>query len=334
MLINLHTHLEGRVRAHTAWQLARDASLPSAERFATAESWAQALRLDAPGNLTEYLAKVALTYPLMRTPEALFRIACEAVEDAAADGQDYLELRFGPATHASEQLTIDDVIAAVCEGVAEGTRRSGMPAGVVVAALRLDSLDRNTQVARAAARFAGAGVVGFDLAGDELRAPSLVDAVAPFEIAASAGLGLTCHAAEAAGAEAAVDAVQRLGVTRIGHGARAALDAGVMEFLADEGIAVEVCPTSNVYTGAVRSLSEHPALRFVDAGVGIVLGDDNPTQTGSALAREHTVLRDALGLDDQAMRALDERSVDVAFTDDATRAELRRRLAAGAANCA
>lgn len=321
MLINLHTHLEGRVRPATALELARKLDIPGTDR-----DWERALQLDAPADLTVYLEKVSSSYPFFADYESLARIAREAVEDAAADGQDYLELRFGPATHVNQDLPLDDVIAAVCEGVSQGTTISGMPAGVVVAALRLHDAELNAQVAAAAARFAGRGVVGFDLAGDELRFPSLDPYVEAFAIARSAGLGLTCHAAEAAPAHAALDAVELFGVSRIGHGAHVAADDEALRQLADQGIYIEICPTSNLYTGAIAARHQHPAGVFRKAGVAVVLGDDNPRQTQSPLSSERQVLSDELGFDAAALARLDSDSVDAAFIDESTRRALRARI--------
>lgn len=320
LLINLHSHLEGRVRPETAAQVARELGLPDADR-----DWALALQLERPADLTEYLVKVVSSFPLFSRLEYLERIAREAVEDAAADGEDYLELRFGPASHVSGG-DLDAVIAAVCRGVADGALATGMPAGVVVAALRSDSTEVNEAVARAASRAAGRGVVGFDLAGDEKLFPELERYVDAFAIAASAGLGLTCHAAEAAPGRAAVEAVELLGATRIGHGARIARDPGLMNWFVEREIAIEVCPTSNLYTGAVDSLTDHPAARFARAGVRVVLGDDNPRQTGSLLSREADVLCDDLGFDHELMLRMAGDSVASAFVDDSTRREWRARL--------
>jgi adenosine deaminase len=320
MLINLHSHLEGRLRPATAAELAEPLGLP-----APADGWDHALQLTGPADLTVYLQKVAASYPFFTRRENIARIAREAVEDAAADGGDYLELRFGPTTHASESLPLDDVIAAACEGIAEGSASTGMPAGIVIAALRHHSTEQNSAVARSAARFAGAGVVGFDLAGDELLYPDLEPHVEPFRIARAAGLGLTCHAAESAPGHAAREAVELLGATRIGHGAHLASDPESLAWIAGEGVVVEICPTSNWYTGAIPAVHAHPGARFADAGVGVVLGDDNPVQTGSLLSGERSLLSSVLGFDDAALGRLDAVSIEAAFLDDSTRSLLHHR---------
>jgi adenosine deaminase len=319
--MNLHTHLEGRVRPTTAAELAAELGLVQ-----PVMGWQRALELPGPSDLTVYLEKVASTYQLFAHPEALARIAREAVQDAAADDEAYLELRFGPATHVRDGFGLDAVIEAVCEGVAQGVRDTGTAAGVVVAALRHHDAATNNEVARAAGRYAGRGVVGFDLAGDELRYPDLEAYAEAFAIARAAGLGLTCHAAEAAPAAAALEAVTRFGVSRIGHGAHIVDDPEVLRRIADAGVAVEICPSSNFYTGAIAAISDHPAPLFRGAGVPVVLGDDNPRQTGSLLSAEERVLRDQLGFDTQALAALARHSVEFGFMADSVRRDLSARL--------
>ncbi|MCU1441604.1 MAG: Adenosine deaminase [Rhodoglobus sp.] len=314
MLINLHSHLEGRVRPTTAAELAAVAGIAAPEG-----GWEQAIRLTGPVDLTVYLTKVAATYPFFRSPDAARRIAREAVEDAAASGLDYLELRFGPATHTDDERGLEDVIAAVTEGMREGSEATGMPSGAVVACLRHHDSDTNEAVARAAALFAGEGVVGFDLAGDELLYPALEPHRRAFAIARAAELGITCHAAEAGPASAARQAVEQLGASRIGHGAHIVDDPDILRWCADEGVVVEICPTSNWYTGAIPAVAAHPAPRFRDAGVRLVLGDDNPMQTGTDLREERGILIDVLGFSAEHLDAIDEASLDAAFLDPGTR---------------
>jgi adenosine deaminase len=321
MKLNLHSHLEGRLRPSTAAALEAEAGVSPPEG-----GWEQALQLDGPSNLTVYLSKVAATYPFFRSPAHIARIACEAVEDAAADGTDYLELRFGPATHVHLGFDMDSVMAAVCDGVGEGMHRTGIHAGVVIAALRHHDTETNIDVARAASRYAGKGVVGFDLAGDESLFNDLAQYEKPFAIARAAGLGLTCHAAEAAPGSAAREAAERFGVNRIGHGAHLAEDDESLRWVRDRGIVVECCPTSNWFTGAITRRSDHPARYFRSQNLKIVLGDDNPIQTKSLLSNERRVLVDELGFNEQDLKTLDETSVYAAFVEDATRRDFILRL--------
>ena len=323
MGLNLHTHLEGSVRPETAADLARSMDVPE-----PAGGWETALRVPGPADLTVFLAHVAAAYPVLAAPDAMRRVAREAVEDAAADGSDFLEIRFGPATHARPAFPISAVIAAACEGLDEGSRGTGLPVGLVVCLLRHHDLETNLAVARAAAAAAGRGVVGLDVAGDELLFPSMSPYQEPYAIAAAAGLGLTAHAAEAGPAESAVEAVDVLGATRIGHGSHIADDAAILDWAANEGVTIEVCPTSNVLTGAARSLREHPLHAFLAAGCRVVLGDDNPINIGRRLADEERLLVGDGGLSAAQLQQIHLTSCDVAFTDDSTRAALRKRFAA------
>ncbi len=322
MGLNLHTHLEGWVRPDTAADLARQMSVT-----APAGGWDAALRMREPADLTVYLGHVAAAYPVLCAAESMRRVAREAVEDAAADGCDYLEIRFGPATHARPGFDIAAVIDAACAGLDEGRRATGMPVGLVVCALRHHDEEANVAVARAAAAAAGRGVVGFDVAGDELLYPSLEPYRESFAIAAAAGLGLTAHAAEAGPASAAVDAVELLGVRRIGHGSHIVDDPTVLAWAAREGIAIEVCLTSNVFTGAARSIAEHPLHQFLAAGCRVVVGDDNPVNIGTTLSAEERRLEAEAGLTAEQVRGIQRTACEVAFTDEPTRAALLGRFA-------
>jgi adenosine deaminase len=318
--LNLHSHLEGSIRPRTAAELAEAYGVA-----APPGGWDGALRMREAGTLTTFLGHVAAAYPLFATPDAVARVVAEAVEDAAADGVAYLELRFGPATHTA-RMSIAEVIAAAADGLRVGVLNSGMPAGLVVCALRHHDPATNEKVARAAADHAGRGIVGFDVAGDELLFRSLEPMARPFGIAAAAGLGLTAHAGEAGSAADVRDAVGRLGVRRIGHGIRAADSDAVIGWAADEGICFEQCPTSNVLTGAVASYAAHPIRRFLEAGCEVVIGDDDPTTTGAPLSAEFEHLADRAGLVPEEISRIHTTSLARAFCEDSTRAELRERL--------
>lgn len=318
MPLNLHTHLEGWVRPATAAELAREAGVPKPDG-----GWDRALRMTEPGDLTIYLRHVAAAYPVIGSEAGLRRVAREAVEDAAADGCEYLEMRFGPSTHRRPGFGLEAVVGAVVTGLAEGSAATGMPSGLVLCLLRHDDDETNMAVARAAAAAAGNGVVGLDVAGDELVYPSIAPYRPAFQVAAAAGLGLTAHAAEAGPPSSVVEAVEGLGVRRIGHGSRAADDPAILAWSAEHDVTYEVCPTSNILTGAATSVREHPLHAFRAAGCAIVLGDDDPVTTGSTLGDEERLLRDEGGLDDAAIRAIRDRSVEVGFMHEGTRARLR-----------
>lgn len=324
MALNLHTHLEGSVRPTTAAELAAAVGVPT-----PAGGWEAALRMREPSNLTTFLSHVAAAYPLLGSREALYRVTREAIEDAAADGCDFLELRAGPMTHVRVGFDVVAAIEAMCAGLDDGQRATGLPAGLVVCVLRNHDEETNVAVARAAARLAGCGVVGFDVAGDELLYPSLTPFVKPFAIASAAGLGLTAHVAEAGPAANLRDAVDVLGVRRIGHGSRVADEPAVLAWAAACGVCFEVCPTSNLLTGAISSVRVHPIHRFLTSGCRVVLGDDDPVTTGSRLSAEVGRLTTEVGITESAVASMHLAAVDVAFCDESTRGMLHSRLASG-----
>ena len=324
--LNLHSHLEGSVRPATAAELAPELGIPTPPG-----GWEAALTMREPGTLTTFLEHVAHAYPLFATPDAVRRLVADAILDAAADGTRYLELRFGPATHVGARMTLPEVVAAACEGVRDARLAGSTDAGLVVCALRHHDRATNVAVARAAARFAGNGVVGFDVAGDELVFPDLEPMREPFAIAAAAGLGLTAHAAEAGPASAARDAVALLGVRRVGHGSHVAEDPALLRWAADQGICFEVCPTSNVLTGAAPSYQGHPVHAFVAAGCDVVVGDDDPTTTGTRLAAELGLLETAVGLSGADVARIRHTAIERVFCEESVRQALRAGIGDGRA---
>lgn len=317
LTLNLHTHLEGWLRPDTAAELALDLGVD-----APATGWGDAMRVDVPGDLPAFLDRVAVAYPLLRSASALERVTAEAVVDAAADGCQFLELRVGPVTHASEALPLEAIMEALCRGLQRGIGETGIGAGLVPAILRHHPAEANERLAELAVRHHEDGVVGFDIAGDELSFPDLRPHVRAFEIARAGGLGITAHAAEAGPASAAKSAHDLLGATRIGHGTRLAQDDDLLAWAADEDICIEVCPTSNYLTGAVRPGEVHPVRRFLSAGCDVVLGDDNPSQTGSPLSVEAEGLVACHGLTPSELDRMSTSAITHAFCADDTRERL------------
>jgi adenosine deaminase len=279
--------------------------------------------MPSAGTLTDYLAHVAAAYPVLGHAGALTRVTREAVEDAAADGTAFLELRAGPTTHVRAGLSLDAVVDAMCAGLAEGVLGTGMPAVLVLAVLREFDEEAALEVVESAIRHQDVGVVGVDLAGDEARYPDLRRYAKAFARARSAGLGVTAHAAEAADASAARQAHELLGVHRIGHGSRVVLDPEELSWAVDNGLCFEVCPTSNVLTGAVGTLAEHPLAPMLAAGARVVLGDDDPVTTGAPLSHERRLVTEGMGLDRGRLQAMSDAALDVAFCSDAVRRSLR-----------
>jgi len=233
---------------------------------------------------------------IMQTEAALERIAFELCEDSAAENVDYLEVRWAPRLHLDEGLSVERVISAVLAGLASGP----IQAVAIVCAMRHHPPEANVELARAAGQFAGRGVAGFDLAGDEIRYPAAPHRRA-FEAARAAGLRLTCHAGEA-GEPANVEEALNLGVERIAHGVIGARDARIVELIRIEGVVLDMCPTANWKCKAVQTVAEHPLPRLVRAGVRCTISTDSRTVAQTTLSRELQLMSDAGMTDDELRR--------------------------------
>ncbi|MEJ5201886.1 MAG: adenosine deaminase [Anaerolineales bacterium] len=318
--VNLHTHLEGSVRPDTFWELCREQKLQLPfER----SDVVRALQVTGEErSLVDYLEKIARVYPVLKNAQALYRTAYEAAIDAAHDRVIYLELRAGPMTHACPGLPVEKVIEAMLLGLRRAESETGIVCRLIVAALRNHPVADNLHLAKVAVEFGNEGVVGFDLAGDEANFPAQLHAEA-IEIARRGGLGITIHAGEAAGPENVRYAVMELGTKRVGHGIRSVEDTGVMELLAEKGVLLELCPTSNAHTRAVEEIGLHPVRRFFDFGIRIAIGDDDPITSNTRLSRELTLLQEQFGFSIPELQRIQKMALEAAFISDKA---LRERL--------
>ncbi len=320
----LHQHLDGSVRPETAVELAAaigmELPLEEARR-----------RMVAPPRCrdqAELLSYFDLPIALLQTAEALERATRELIEDLAADGIRYAEIRWAPRLHLEGGLSVPAVLDAVARGVAEAALVHG-PAGprvaLIVTAMRSHPPAANVALAEAAAEF-GMPIVGFDLAGLESAWPAPPHAAA-FQAARAGGLALTCHAGEIPGAER-VREVLDFGVRRIAHGGTAIADATLVGLLRERDVTLDLCPTSNVQAGIVGELAEHPIAALHRAGVSVTINTDDRTVTGTTLSEEMVRTAEALDIADGELaaiavnafrRAFAPRDVVAPLLDDAVR---------------
>src|SRR5207302_10286264 len=224
---------------------------------------------------------------LMQTEEALERIALELCVDSAAENIDYLEVRWAPRLHLRNGLTVEQVVRAVLSGLDSGL----IEAVAIVCAMRERPPGENVELARIAGNFAGRGVVGFDLAGDEANYAASPHRAA-FEAAKAAGLHLTCHAGEA-GDPLSVEEALGLGVERIAHGVIRAREQRIVERIRGEGIVLDMRPTANWKTKAVATLSDHPQPRLVRTRVRSTISTDSRAVAQTTLSREFALMPEA-----------------------------------------
>ncbi|HYN57990.1 MAG TPA: adenosine deaminase [Rubrivivax sp.] len=309
----LHEHLDGGLRPQTLLELCRARGLAApAEDAPALAAWVQANANS--GSLGRYLAGFALTVEAMGSLAACERVAFEAAEDAREDGCVLAEFRIAPLLLEAFGLHGE----AVVEALLAGLQRSALPCGLIVCAMRSDAPDKTLRSARLAARYAQAGVIGFDLAGAELGHPP-ADHAAAFAAARDAGLGLTCHAGEADVGARVLEAAA-LGATRIGHGIHIVGDARETQRAREMGLHFEVCPSSNVHTGAATSLAAHPVRAMLAAGLALSVSTDNRLMSGVSPSSEWQAMHDMLGLSLGQLRQMNRAAAAASFMPEAVRA--------------
>ncbi|NLU81836.1 adenosine deaminase [Rhodococcus sp. HNM0569] len=295
----LHDHLDGGLRPATVLELARECGydrLPADDADALARWFRDAAD---SGSLERYLETFEHTVAVMQTPDGLSRVARECAVDLAADGVVYAEVRFAPEQHLERGLSLDDVVDAVLAGMRAGeseVQASGrrIRVGVLLTAMRHAA--RSREIAELAVRFRDRGVVGFDIAGAEAGNPPSrhLDA---FEYMRDANAHFTIHAGEAFGLPSIHEAVAFCGTDRLGHGVRITDDIQVgpdgtatlgrlANYVRDKRIPLELCPSSNVQTGAVDSLEQHPFDLLARLRFRVTVNTDNRLMSDTTMTRE------------------------------------------------
>lgn len=317
--IELHLHLDGAIRAETLLELAEQdgVELPTKD-LAELHKYLQ-VATDCP-SLGEYLSKFELPLAVMQTKNSLERVAYELCEILARENVRYFEVRFAPQLHTRKGLRLDEVVAAVLDGLNEGQIEFNLKVGLILCALRHHPVELNVEIANLAGRFRDKGVVAVDLAGDEASYP-VEDHQLFFERAQELGLHITIHAGEASGAESIKKAIT-LGAERIGHGVSLFEDADLLEEVKAAQILLEICPKSNYHTKAVASISDHPAKKYFDQGLRINLNTDNPTVSETTLSAEYLSMIEELGFTFEDLRQMTVYAAEAAFLPESEKLEL------------
>ena len=319
----LHLHLDGSLRIDTALELAQTRRIEAPRTRAGMVG-----ALVAPPRCTDQadlLGAFDLPIALMQDAEALERIAAELVEDKAADGVRYLEIRWGPLLHVSRGLTLEDGIAAVIRGANAAAARAGIAVRLICTALRSHDPAANVGLAEAASQFRDAGLTGWDLAGPEAQFPDPLQHGAAFEAARAGGLRITLHAGEWGGA-AQVRRALVMEPERIAHGPGAADDSQLVAELRARGTVLDLCPSSNVQAAIVPNVAQHPLAQLHRAGVRVSLSTDDTTVANLTLSEEYIRALERIGLSIEELWAIDRLALDVAFADESTLAPIRREF--------
>ncbi len=298
--VDLHRHLEGSLRLKTMQEIARAHGI-SVPISTGPLSTLVRVQTSEPLTYQNFLTKFNTLRMFYRSPEVIHRVTREAIEDAANDNVRHLELRFAPvALSRAERFPMDQVMDWVCESAGKAAREFGMHVLLIASVNRHESVELAEQVAWLAAARTSKGILGLDLAGNEAEYPA-APFLGIFKEAKQSGLRITVHAGEWAGAADVREAIETFNADRIGHGVRVMEDPMTASLARERGTAFEVCVTSNIQTGVVHSLQEHPVMSMVRAGLNVTLGSDDPSISQIALSGEYQRACEDLGMEHKTL---------------------------------
>jgi adenosine deaminase len=316
--IELHVHLEGTAPPELVARLAKRNGVALPERL-----------LNEHGrfhytDFLDFLRTYDLSAGVIRTAVDYRDITYEYLRDCAEGGAIYVELTASPDHARAVGLSDEDHLDGIAQGIDDARAEFGIEGRILVSAVRNFGVDKALAAARHAAERPHPYVVGFSMAGDEANFPA-GDYAEAFTIAAGAGLGCTVHAGEWAGPPS-VRAALQLPVTRIDHGVRAIEDPQLVAEIAERGIVLNTCPTSNVVLGVYDDFDSHPLPTLRAEGVRVTLGSDDPPYFGATIAGEYAVCEQRMGMTEQDLREITLTAIDAAFCDEQLKATLRARL--------
>lgn len=326
--IDLHLHLDGSVLPETAWELAQlqGVAVPAD----TLEEFRRFLIVSADcRSVNEYLKRFELPLQILQDAESLTRVTKELIGLLASQGLAYAEIRFAPQLHLRRGMTQRDAVEAVLAGKREADRLyPSIRTGILLCAMCIGPESANEaenfETATLAAEYLGSGVAGFDLAGAEGVVP-LRNFAPVFDRARALGVPLTCHAGDSQGPDTVRDALD-FGVKRIGHGHHIFEDPALCRRAIDEGVTLEICPTSNIQCQTQPSYEAHPAKRLLDMGMRITINTDNMILSGINLDTEYDHCLREMGFTPEDLWKMLHYSADAAFVSEQVRQELHARL--------
>ena len=314
----LHVHLEGTAPPDLIRRIAERNGVTLPERLLTGDG---RFRYH---DFLDFLTTYDQAASVIRTGEDYRDITYEYLCACAQEGAIYVELTASPDHARDVGLTDAEHLEGIAAGIDDARRDHGIEGRILISAVRNFGLEKALAVAGHAAERPHPYVVGFSMAGDEAGFPAGLFAE-PYAIAAAAGLGCTMHAGEWGGPES-VRAALELPVTRLDHGVRAIEDPLLVREIAERGIVLNTCPTSNVVLGVYPSFEAHPLPLLRAEGVKVTLGSDDPPYFGASIGGEYAVCAERMGLSDVDLREITHTAIDAAFCEEPLKAQLRGRI--------
>ncbi len=281
---DLHCHLDGCLRPRTLLELAdaQGVKLPTRNLAQLTQHLKAGKRTR---NLEEYLKIFDLTLSVMQEREALYRVAYELAEDAAAENVYHLEVRYSPILHARRRLPLEDIVDTVIAGLRDAGQRFGMTTGVIICGIRSMDPKFSFALAELAVAYKHRGVLAFDLAGKEKDYPAKAHRAA-FELILKNNVNSTVHAGEAFGPASIGQALHYCGAHRIGHGTLLLQDRDLLQYVNDHRIPLEMCITSNLQTRAVKNVKDHPFGMYFRQGLRVTVNTDNRLMSDTTVTKE------------------------------------------------
>ena len=321
---DLHVHLDGSLRLATILDLAerQRVELPARDE----DGLRRAMNLGQNcGSLVEYLKAFDVTLRVLQTEDSLFRTAYELAEDASKENVRYMEVRYSPMLHTRRGLKLTAVVEAVLGGLREAQERYGIHSNVILCGIRNVSPESSLEIAELAVAYKTRSVVGFDLAGAEYDHPAKHHKAA-FQLVRDNNINVTIHAGEAYGPDSIAQAIHVCGAHRIGHGCRLRESGDLLHYVNDHRIPLECCPSSNVQTGAIRSLDTHPLKLYFDLGLRVTVNTDNRLVTDTTVSRELWLCHKELGFSARDLKQVITSGFKSAFLPFHEKQALLRRV--------
>jgi adenosine deaminase len=322
--VDIHCHLDGCLRPRTVLELADEQGVKLPTRKLPALT-----RLLQAGkrtrNLADYLKIFDITLAVMQERDALYRVAYELAEDAAAENVRHLEVRYSPILHRRKRLAMEEIVEAVNSGLYDAGRRFNVSTGVIICGIRSMNPRYSVALAELAVAYKGKGVLAFDLAGQEKDYPAKAHRRA-FGIVLRENINSTVHAGEAFGPASIAQALHYCGAHRIGHGTRLREDQDLMRYVNDHRIPLEVCLSSNVQTRTVRSIREHPFHFYFKQGLRVTLNTDSRLISATTVSEEIALAARAFRLSPYEVKRIVINGFKSAFLPYSQKARLLREV--------